>query len=251
LKRKIKLLNNLIDRNFRPGSIFTVPLKNRKSTFLLHNFSTFSFHNSLKDRKHRPVKKKGEYKMKKRTKILGIALALAAILTLAISTAVFADAPGNDSTQEYCGGIGWHGFNGNGGFCSDAVSDLLGLTPEELHELRLEGNSLADIATDNNVSVDALIDAIMADKVEAVEAKVANGTLTREQADLMIQQMTQRTEQTVNRTTVGPTEWSGGSRRMYGDGACGSSMNRRGGQDNTGTGSGFGSGMGHMRGNSY
>ena len=66
--------------------------------------------------------------MKKRTKILGIALALAAILTLAIGTAVFADAPGTGVTQEYCGGIGWHGNNGNGGFCSDAVSELLGLT---------------------------------------------------------------------------------------------------------------------------
>ena len=184
--------------------------------------------------------------MKKRTKILGIALALAAILTLAIGTAVFADAPGSGSTQEYCGGIGWHGFNGDGGFCSDAVSDLLGLTPEELHELRLEGNSLADIAEANNVSVDALIEAIMATKVEAVEAKVANGTLTREQADLMVQQMTERTEQAVNRTTVGPTEWSRGGGMMYGGGVCGGSANRWGGQDNTGTGSRFGSGMGHM-----
>ena len=189
--------------------------------------------------------------MKKRIKILGIALALAAILTLAIGTAVFADAPGNGSTQEYCGGTGWHGFNGDGGFCSDAVSDLLGLTPEELHELRLEGNSLADITEANNVSVDALIEAIMADKVAAMEAKVANGTLTREQADLMIQQMTERTEQAVNRIAVGPTEWSRGVGRMYGDGTCDGSANRWGGQDNTETGSRFGSGMGRMNRTSY
>lgn len=189
--------------------------------------------------------------MKKRTKILGVALALAAILTLAIGTAVFADAPGNGDTQEYCGGIGWHGFNGNGGAISDTVSELLGLTPEQLHELRLEGKSLADIAEDKGVSVDELVDTIIAYKVEAVEVRVANGTLTREQADLMIQNMTKRTEQAVNRTTVGPTEWSRGGGRMYGGGSCGGPANRWGNQDNTGTGSRFGSGMGRMMRTSY
>ena len=192
--------------------------------------------------------------MKKRTKILGIALVLAAIATLVIGTAVFADAPGNGETQEYCGGIGWHGYNGNGGMCSEAVSDLLGLTPEELHELRLEGNSLADIAEIKGVSVDVLIDAIMADKATAVQARVQEGTLTQERANLMIQQMTQRTEQAVNRTAVGPAEWSRGGNRMNGSGACGSdagSANRWGGQDNTETGSRFGSGMGRMNRTSY
>ena len=184
--------------------------------------------------------------MKKRTKILGVALALAAILTLAIGTAVFADAPGNGETQEYCGGIGWHGFNGHGEACSETVTDLLGLTHEELHELRLEGNSLADIAEANGVSVDALVNAIMADKAAAVQARVQEGTLTQEQADLMIQRMTERTEEAVNRTTTGPAEWSRGGGRMYGGGACGGSMNRWGGQDNTGTRSRFGSGMGRM-----
>ncbi|MFC1947252.1 hypothetical protein ACFLXY_04945 [Chloroflexota bacterium] len=184
--------------------------------------------------------------MKKRTKILTIALALAAILTLAIGTAVFADALGNGDTQEYCGGIGWHGFNGIGGTCSDAVSELLGLTQEELHELRLEGNSLADIATSKGIEVDDLVTAIITGKVEAVEARVADGTLTREQADLMIQRMTERTEEAVNRTTTGPAEWSRGGGRMYGGGACGGSANRWGDQGNIGTGSRFGSGMGRI-----
>jgi hypothetical protein len=189
--------------------------------------------------------------MKKRTKILGIALALAAILTLAIGTAVFADAPGTGVTQEYCGGIGWHGNNGNGGFCSDAVSELLGLTPEQLHELRLEGNSLADIAAIKSVDVDDLVDAIMADKAAAVQAKVDDGILTQEQAGLILERMTERTELAVNRTTVGPTEWSRGSGRMHGDGTCGGSANCWGGQDATGTGSRFGSGMGRMGGTAY
>ena len=93
--------------------------------------------------------------------------------------------------------------------------------------------------------------------IAAVEAKVANGTLTQDQADLMIQNMTERTEQAVNRTTVGPAEWSRGGGRMYGSGkmygggAWGGSANRWGGQDNTDTGSRFGSGMGRMGRTSY
>jgi len=186
-------------------------------------------------------------KMKKRTKILGIALAVAAIATLVIGTAVFADAPGNSEAQEdwgYCGGAGWHGYNGNGGTVSDTVSDLIGLTQEELHELRLEGKSLAEIAGNNGVTVDVLVATIMKAKVEAVQAKVDDGTLTQEQADLMIERMEERTYEAVNRTTVGPAEWSRGG-GMYGNGTCGGSANRWGGQ-NTGTGSRFGSGMGHM-----
>jgi hypothetical protein len=192
--------------------------------------------------------------MKKRTKILWIALVLAAIATLVIGTAVFADAPGNGVTQEYCNGTGWHGANGIGGACSDTVADLLGLTQEELHELRLEGKSLAEIAENNGISVDDLVDAIIAEKVAAVTARVQEGTLTREQANLMIERMEERTYQAVNRTTVGPAEWSRGGNRMNGSGACGSgagSANRWGGQDNTETGSRFGSGMGRMTRTSY
>ncbi len=183
--------------------------------------------------------------MKKRTKILGIGLALAAILTLAISTAVFADAPRNGDTQEYwgyCGGAGWHGQYGDGQYCNDAVSELLGLTHEELHELRLEGKSLAEIAGDK---ADAVIAAIVAEKVEAVQARVQEGTLTQEQANLMIQRMTERATEAFNRTDVGPAEWSRGG-GMYGNGTCGGSANRWGGQNTSETGNRFGSGMGHM-----
>ena len=190
--------------------------------------------------------------MKKRTKILGIALALAAIATLVIGTAVFADAPGDGEIQEYCGGnTGWRGFNGNGGVISDTVSEFLGLTEEELHDLRLEGYSLAEIAELEGIDVNDLVDAIVAEKAEALEAKVADGTLSRERAELMIQQMTQRTEQAVYRTSNGPTEWSRSSGGIHGNGTCGGSANRWGVQDNTETGSRFGSGMGRMTRTSY
>lgn len=185
--------------------------------------------------------------MKKKTKILGIALVLATIATLVIGTAVFANAPGDGEVKEYCGGnTGWRGFNGNGGVISDTVSGFLGITEEELHDLRLEGYSLAEIAELEGIDVNALVDAIVAEKAEVLESKVTAGILTRERAELMIQRMTERTLEAVNRTDEGPTAWSKGGSRMYGDGACGGSANCRGGQDNTATGSGSGSGMGRM-----
>jgi hypothetical protein len=190
--------------------------------------------------------------MKKRTKILGVALVLAVIATLVIGTAVFADAPGNGETREYCDSeTGWHGFNGNGGVISDTVSEFLGLTEEELHDLRLEGYSLAEIAELEGIDVNDLIDAIVAEKAEALEVKVADGILTRERAELMIQQMTKRTIEAVNRTGEGPTAWSKGGGGMNGSGSCGSSASRWGSQDTTGTGSRSGSGMGRMNRNSY
>ena len=97
--------------------------------------------------------------------------------------------------------------------------------------------------------MDELVNTIIAYKVEAVDARVANGTLTQEQADVMIQQMIERTEEAVNRTDVGPAGWSRGG-GMYGGGmyggGCGGWTNRWGGQDNTNTRSRFGYGMGHM-----
>jgi hypothetical protein len=190
--------------------------------------------------------------MKKRTKILGIALALAAILTLAIGVTVFADAPGNGEVQEYCGGnTGWRGFNGNGGVISDTVSEFLGLTEEEIHDLRLEGYSLVEIAELEGIDINDLVEAIVAEKAEALEAKVADGTLTRERAEWMVQQMTERTIEAVNRTGEGPTSWSKGGGGMNGSGICGSSANRWGDQDTAGTGGRSGSGMGRMGENTY
>ena len=66
------------------------------------------------------------------------------------------------------------------------------------------------------LSKNSFTEAIMAVKKEAVQAKVEAGILTQEQADLMLQQMEQRTQQAVNRTSVGPPDWSRGNGR----GAC-------------------------------
>jgi hypothetical protein len=56
------------------------------------------------------------------------------------------------------------------------------------------------------VSEDALVEAILDAKRETVQQRVEDGTLTQEQANLMLQQMEQRTIQMVNKVTVGPPD---------------------------------------------
>ncbi|MFC1961860.1 hypothetical protein ACFLWN_02300 [Chloroflexota bacterium] len=187
--------------------------------------------------------------MKKRLKLMGLAVGVATIATLTLGSTVFAETPEEADTQAYCGGYGWHGFHNEEAVCSETASELLGLTPEELCELRQEGKSLAEIAAEQGVTVDELVDAIMAEKIAAVQARVADGTLTQEQADLMIQQMAERTEMAVNRTTTGPTGWRmGGGYGEFSEGTGPGLANRWGGGQNgrgacndaTGTGIGFG-----------
>ena len=160
--------------------------------------------------------------MKKGLKLLGLAAGVVAIMALVLGNTVFADTPEETNAQSYCSGYGWHGFQGEQGLCTDAVSELTGLTADEICDLRQEGSSLADIAAANNVTLEELVNAVMADKIDAVEALVADGTITQEQADLMISRMTERTEEMVTRTTTGPAQWRmGGGSGMTGQGACG------------------------------
>jgi hypothetical protein len=187
--------------------------------------------------KNRQKIKKGENRMKKGLKLLGLAVGVVAIMALALGGTVFADAPEDTDTQTYCAGNGWHGFQREGAVCSETASELLGLTPEELCDLRQEGKSLAEIAAEQNVSVDELVGAIMAEKIEEVQALLDEGAITQEQADFMIQQMTERTELAVNRTTNGPAEWRmGGGYGNAGTGAGPGMANRWGSQNDTGRG---------------
>ena len=164
--------------------------------------------------------------MKKGLKLMGLALGVVALMAVILGGTVFADTPEDAGTQSYCGGYGWHGFRGEEATCSETVSELLGLTPEELCDLRQEGKSLAEIAAEQGVTVDELVAAVMAEKTAAVQSRVDAGTITQEQADLMIQRMEERTELAISRNATGPAGWRmGGSQNSrgacYGDASLG------------------------------
>jgi hypothetical protein len=148
-------------------------------------------------------------------KMLIAALAVTGLLVVSFAGVALAAGPADADAAGDCpffgerqGQGGMRGFHGEG--TSDAVSGLLGLTAEDIQAQRLEGQSLVEIAAAQGVTEDALVAAIMAVKTEAIQQRVADGTLTQEQATLMLQNMEQATIESVNRTTVGPFAKGGG-----------------------------------------
>jgi hypothetical protein len=189
-------------------------------------------------------------------KVLVISLVLAGLLAAVLAITVAAAGPrANDMSAT----VRAAGLRGNAGdTCSgqvgsttiDVVSQLLGLTPEQIQAERQAGKSLVQIAAAKNVTEEALINAIMADKQAAVEKLVTAGTITREQADLRLTQMKENVKLAVNRTTVGQPDWAGSCGADL-NGACGGNgaLRQGGCQGNpencTGT-PGTGTGAGRM-----
>lgn len=97
-----------------------------------------------------------------------------------------------------------HGFGHFGAFGHfgdlDVAADYLGLSETELRTQLRSGKSLAQVAKDRGKSVDGLVDALVADARERVEAAVAAGRLTRAKADQVLADLEQRVTARVNST---------------------------------------------------
>lgn len=65
------------------------------------------------------------------------------------------------------------------------VVEALGLTTDELHALKAEGASIAQIAADRGVELAELEAAFLAARQEAIDALLAEGTITEVQAETM------------------------------------------------------------------
>lgn len=157
--------------------------------------------------------------MNKRLKLLTTTLAIAGLLAVTFGASLAlahdpAESNGDwwDGMEEYChgdggmmgdGGHGMGGYFGHDALYDEVVSDLLGLSAEEIQAQRLEGKSLVEIAAAVGVSEDALVTAILAARTATIQELVAAGTITQEQADFMIQNMEQQITLAVNRTGTG------------------------------------------------
>jgi hypothetical protein len=142
-------------------------------------------------------------KMKKNWKIASVVVIAVALIAGAGSFVLAQTAEDGMQPGMHSGVLGGHGMHGLAGDAA-AVTNLLGLTPDELTSLRAEGKSLAEIAVTKGVSEDALVSAIITAHQEAMQAAVASGNITQEQAALMLQNMEQRVRQMVTSTGIGP-----------------------------------------------
>jgi len=86
---------------------------------------------------------------------------------------------------------------------TEHLCDLLGLSPEELREELREGKTLAEILEEQGVDREELQEAMLAGLTEMIEEKVADGTLTREQADRILDRIEERQGWALGRMAFG------------------------------------------------
>jgi hypothetical protein len=133
-----------------------------------------------------------------------VASIVAGLLVLAIAVPALAAGPVGNQNTNSTGVAGFGNCQGLGLGIDDAVTMLLGMTAQQIQEQRQAGKSLVQIAATKNVSEETLVNAILADRKDAMQKLVTSGTLTQSQADQRLEFMKQQIQQNVNRTTIGP-----------------------------------------------
>ncbi len=137
----------------------------------------------------------------------GAAVAFAKEATLAVASATDSDPSGSvpaadtytaEPAADGSATVGTHGNRGGRGPKLDAAAEAIGVTPEELRTELEAGKSIADIAQAKGVSVDAVIDALVADMKAHLDEEVASGEYTQAEADAKLAEFTTRVTEMVN-----------------------------------------------------
>ena len=103
------------------------------------------------------------------------------------------DLPDDFDTEHFMGdGFGPHGFGFLGG--DGDLTDLLGITPEELADALAEGTTLTDIVDEP----DALLDSLVGLMEERLNQAVEAGQLTQAEADQLIAEARNHAEAFIN-----------------------------------------------------
>lgn len=150
---------------------------------------------------------------------LAISLSVAALAILAVAVTVSAASPaptrmGGSETR------------------AQVVPTILGLTQGQIRELRQDGLTLAQIADRQKVDPQKLTDALAAQWSLRIDARVANGALTADQAAALKANLAVQAKAMVNQATpggmqgaaVGAGPGTGGGRGMAGNGMGGGRM---------------------------
>jgi hypothetical protein len=85
----------------------------------------------------------------------------------------------------------------------DTIATVLGLTQPQVMELRHDGLSLTQIAERQKVEVQKLIDALASRWSTRIDARVANGALSADEATKLKSQVEQQARTMVEKTTLG------------------------------------------------
>lgn len=107
----------------------------------------------------------------------------------AVSAALVADHEARD---------GEHGKGGRRGPHSEVLAQVLGMTTDELRTELKSGKTIAQIAADQGVDVQVVIDALTAEMTNHIADEVASGELTQEEADAKLADLSARITDRVN-----------------------------------------------------
>lgn len=118
-----------------------------------------------------------------------------------------------------------HAGPGFRGGIAESLSDVLGLSTEEIRTELAAGSSLAQIAESQGVEVQAVIDAIVTERQERLDAAVEGGRITEEQAAERAEALAGRVADMVERSR--PLDGEGPHGEGHGPGVR--AMNRHGG----------------------
>jgi hypothetical protein len=140
---------------------------------------------------------------------------------------------------------GWSGSSGQPGWAARgmrsgwgmhgsslvaAVADALDTTVEQVVAELADGISVAQLALNHNVQPQAIVDAFLAGRAEALQEAVADGRITQEQADAMLEHMAESIAERINEP------WTGG-------GGCANGTMGQGGRQGGGMRGGAGNAM--------
>jgi predicted DNA-binding protein (UPF0251 family) len=113
-----------------------------------------------------------------------------------------------------------HGRPGYGHFghfgALETAASYLGLTQAELRSELAEGKTLAEVAEAEGKSVDGLVQAMVAEAEEKIDAAVEDGRLTEEQATELKEGLEERITALVNGELPGKGLWRHGPSRGFG-----------------------------------
>ncbi len=136
-----------------------------------------------------------------------VAVALLGGVLLVGIPAAKASAVGNQSNgqagQGNRGGYGLQMGRNMGGMGTN-VAEFLGISQEDLSAARQAGQSLVQIAAEKGISEQQLLDYMLNQRSTQIDQLVTDSKITQEQAEQHKQFMTERVQENINRTTVGP-----------------------------------------------
>jgi hypothetical protein len=154
-----------------------------------------------------------------------VALALALGVAGIAAGVVLAHGPGPAGAPDPGhGATGFQRLGGAGASPVGVLAELTGLSNEEIHAARLDGQSLAEIAEENGVSQATLVEALVEQRMARIDELLEAGRISEDQAATLRDRVPEQVEAMVTATGSDP-----GMRGLGGGAPRGGAMGRAAG----------------------